>query len=155
MIYLDVDDPSYYNALESVFIQIEGKLVPFFIQNIKFRPKRAEAVVRFQDVDTPEKAQRLIGSDLYLPIEFISPLKGEAFYFHEIVGYEVIDKQKGALGKITSVLEFPGNPVFQIQSGKKEVLIPANDDFIEKLDRKNKKIYLNAPEGLIDLYLNE
>jgi 16S rRNA processing protein RimM len=155
VVYLDVDDPLYYNELESVFILMEGKLIPFFIQKISFRPNSAEAVVRFQDTDNPEKAQRLTGAELYLPLELLPPLKGNAFYFHEIVGYQVIDKNKGPLGKITGVMEFPGNPVFQIQAGKKEVLIPANDDFIEKLDRENLKIFINAPEGLIDLYLNE
>ncbi|MBW6498273.1 MAG: ribosome maturation factor RimM [Bacteroidales bacterium] len=154
-IFLDVDDPSYYKELESVFILLGGKLIPFFVQKISLRPNSPEAVVRFQDVDTPEKAQHLAGSELYLPLELLPPLKGNAFYFHEIVGYEVIDKQYGDLGKITGVLEFPGNPVFQIQAGKKEVLIPANDQIIERLDRQNKKIHINAPEGLIDLYLNE
>ncbi len=155
MIYLDADNPHYYCKLESVFIQIEGKLIPFFIQQIKLRPNKAEAAVRFQDIDTPEKAQRLIGCDLYLPLELLPPLKGNAFYFHEIAGFEAIDRIKGHIGIISSVLEFPGNPVFQILSGTKEVLIPAHDKFIEKLDRPNKKIYLKAPDGLIDLYLNE
>lgn len=155
VVYLDVDDPLYYNELESVFILLEGKLIPFFIQKISFRPNSPEAVVRFQGTDNPEKAQRLTGAELYLPLGLLPPLKGNAFYFHEIVGYQVIDKIKGPLGLITGVMEFPGNPVFQIQAGKKEVLIPANDDFIEKLDRKNQTIFINAPEGLIDLYLNE
>lgn len=155
MLFLDADDPLYYSKLESVFVQIEGKLIPFFIQQINIKPNKAEAVVRFQDIDTPEKAQRLIGCELFLPLELLPPLEGDEFYFHEIAGYQAIDKHKGPLGIITQVLEFPGNPVFQIQAGTREVLIPAHDQFIEKLDRKNKKIYLNAPEGLIDLYLNE
>lgn len=155
MIYLDADNPTYYGNLESVFIQVEGKLIPFFIQQIKIRPNKAEAVVNFMDIDAPEKAQRLVGCELFLPLELLPPLKGKAFYFHEISGFEAIDTHKGRIGIITGVLEFPGNPVFQIQAGTKEVLIPVIDNFIVRLDRPNKKIFLNAPEGLIDLYLNE
>ncbi len=155
VIYLDVDDPSYYKELESVFILLEGKLIPFFVDSIRIRPNSSEAVVRFQNTDTPEKAQHLTGAEMYLPLTLLPPLKGNSFYFHEITGYEVIDAAKGLLGPVISVLELPGNPVFQIQSGEKEVLIPARDQFIKKLDRKNKKIDIEAPEGLIDLYLNE
>lgn len=155
VLYLDVDDPPYYNELESVFILLEGKLIPFFIEKIQVRPNSPEAVVRFQNVDTPEKAQRLTGAEMYLPLELLPPLKGNDFYFHEITGYLVIDAGKGPLGPVISVLELPGNPVFQIQAGDREVLIPANDQFIRKVDRKAKKIHIEAPEGLIDLYLNE
>ena len=155
VIYLDVDNPFYYNKLESVFILLEGKLIPFFLEKIQVKPNSAEAIVRFQNVDTPEKAQHLASAELYLPIELLPPLKGKAFYFHEITGYLVIDEVKGLLGPVVSVLELPGNPVFQIQAGEKEVLVPASDKFIKKLDRQDKKIYIKAPEGLIDLYLDE
>lgn len=155
MVYLDVDNPGYYQKLESVFILLEGKLIPFFVEKIQIRPNSAEAMVRFQNVDTPEKAQHLTGAELFLPLEFLPPLKGNDFYFHEITGYHVIDAVKGPLGTVISVLELPANPVFQIQAGEKEVLIPANDRFIQKVDRKNKTIHIEAPEGLIDLYLNE
>lgn len=154
VIHLDVDDPNHYQNLESVFILLGGKLIPFFVQKISIRPNGNIAVVKFQDVDTAEKAQHISGSEMYLPLQFLPPLKGNSFYFHEIIGYQVIDKNKGKLGQVANVLEFPGNPVFQIQAGKKEVLIPANDDFIEGLDRPNKTLFINAPEGLIDLYLN-
>jgi len=152
-IFLDVDDPSVYQNLESVFIDIDGKLVPFFINSIALHPNRSEAVVSFQDVVNMDKACSLTGAGLYLPLQLLPKLEGNAFYFHEIVGFEAIDVQRGLLGTITSVLEFPGNPLLQIMVGKKEVLVPANDAFIHALDRKNKKIFLNTPEGLIDLYL--
>lgn len=155
VIHLDVDDPNQYQHLESVFILLGGKLIPFFVQKISLRPNANTAVVQFQDVDTAEKAQHISGCEMFLPLQFLPPLKGNSFYFHEITGYQVVDKSKGNLGPVEKVLEFPGNPVIQIQVGKKEVLIPANDEIIERLDRSKKTLYINAPEGLIDLYLNE
>ncbi|HSV89085.1 MAG TPA: ribosome maturation factor RimM [Bacteroidales bacterium] len=152
-VFLDVDDPSVYRSLESVFIELEGKLVPFFIKSISLHPNNPEAIVSFQDVCDLEKARKLTGANLYLPIQLLPKLDGNAFYFHEIIGFQAIDMAYGHLGTVTSVLEYPGNPIFQIQAGKKEVLVPANDEFIQKLDRKNKKIYLKTPEGLVDLYL--
>jgi len=152
-IFLDVDDPSVYQNLESVFIEIDGKLVPFFINQISLHPNQPEAVVSFQGIDEIEKARKLTGTELFLPLQLLPKLKGNAFYFHEIIGFEAFDVERGLLGKIVSVLEFPGNPLFQIQAGKNEVLVPANDQFIQKVDRIGKKIILTTPEGLIDLYL--
>ncbi len=153
--YLDVDDPEYYEKLESVFIHLEGKLVPFFIEKITFRPSGNEAVIAFEHVDTEEKALHLCGNEMYLPLEMLPPLSGKQFYFHEITGFEVIDAEKGVVGIVEKVLELPGNPVMQLKKGNKEVLVPASDAIIEKVDRKKKEIYIQAPEGLIDLYLEE
>ncbi|MFO7978177.1 MAG: ribosome maturation factor RimM [Bacteroidales bacterium] len=155
VIYLDTDNPGYYKNLESVFILMEGKLIPFFIEKIQLRVNSNEAIIRFQNVDNEQKAEHITGQEAYLPLTMLPPLKGNKFYFHEIIGFQVIDKQKGILGTIDTVLEFPANPVLQIKVESKEVLVPARDEFIIKLDRQNKTITIDAPEGLIDLYLNE
>ncbi len=155
VIYLDTDNPTYYKNLESVFILMEGKLIPFFIEKIQLRVNSNEAIIRFQNVDTEQKAAQITGQEAYLPLAMLPPLKGNKFYFHEIIGFQVIDKQKGMIGTIDTVLEFPANPVLQIKVESKEVLVPARDEFIIKLDRQNKTITIDAPEGLIDLYLNE
>lgn len=155
VIFLDVDNPEKYEEMESIFLLFDGKLVPFFIDKLVLRPNSSEAIVALQDVSTAEKAKTLIGSEVFLPEHFLPQLEGDEFYFHEIEGYQVIDASKGPLGNIVSVLDFPGNPVIQIQVGLKELLIPARDEFIQELDRKNKKLIIRNADALIDLYLNE
>ena len=155
VLYLDTDNPSYYQTLESVFILLEGKLIPFFIEKISLRVNSNEATVKFQNVDNEEKAQQLTGNEVYLPLSMLPPLSGNKFYFHEIIGFQVIDASKGSLGPVEKVLEFPNNPVLQIKVGFKEVLVPARDEFIKKVDRKARSIFVETPEGLIDLYLDE
>lgn len=154
-IFLDVDDPSGYQKMESVFVLIEGKLVPFFIDRISFRPNSSDAVVQFQGLDNEEKALHISGCELYLPTGFLPALTGNSFYYHEVVGFKVIEKFAGQIGVLEAVIDYPGNPIFQIKKGSREILIPARDGFIERLDREGKKLYLKAPEGLIDLYLQE
>lgn len=155
VVYLDTDDPESYKSLESVFILMEGKLIPFFIEKIQLRVNSNDAIVQFQHVDSEQKALQITGQEVYLPLSMLPPLKGNRFYFHEVLGFRVIDQQKGDLGLIDQVLDYPGNPVFQIQASGKEILIPARDEFIVQLDREKRILYLQAPEGLIDLYLNE
>ena len=81
-------------------------------------------------------------------------MEGNQFYYHEIEGYKVIDKTYGEVGNITEVINQAVQPLFAIQNGEKEVLIPIDDSIIDQLDRENKVLYLNCPEGLIEIYLD-
>ena len=75
------------------------------------------------------------------------------FYFHEIIGFTVVDTEKGELGPVTDVLEYPTQAILQVMKGKKEILIPILDQVIQNVDRDNKILTITAPEGLIDMYL--
>ncbi len=149
--YLDVDDPTYYENLDSILIDMEGGLVPFLIETLRLN--NHQAYVKLQDVK-PEDALLLIKKELFLPLQRLPKLKGNKFYFHEVIGFEVIDKLKGSIGKIDKIMDHPAQPILQIlHSNGKEILIPVADDIVLDVDRKNKKINIKAPDGLIDLYL--
>jgi 16S rRNA processing protein RimM len=150
---LDVDDPAAYKKMESVFILLEGKLVPFFIDSLSFRPNSREANVHLQGIDSEEKASPLCNKELYLPLTFLPKLKGNDFYFHEVEGYEAIDKHTGAIGIVDRIIDLPGNPLFLIKTGHREILIPVRDEFIVKLDRENCQLFLDTPDGLLDIYM--
>ena len=150
--YLDVDDPQNYFEMESVFIKLNENLVPFSIDSIQLRPKK-QAVVRFHDVDEADDAELLVGSLLFLPLSYLPLLTGNKFYYHEVTGFEVIDKAKGPIGIIADVLDLQHQAIMQIKFGDKEILVPISDDIIKKVDRKNRRIEIEAPEGLIDIYL--
>jgi 16S rRNA processing protein RimM len=149
---LDVDDPKRYEKLETVFVEINNTLVPFFIKKIQVRG--GNAVVTIDGIDTIEKAEELTRSGLFLPLSFLPPLSGKKFYFHEMPGYAVIDKKHGAIGIVDEVLDYPQQAIFQIKFGEHEILIPAKEEFIVKIDRVKKQLELDAPEGLIDIYIN-
>ncbi len=149
---LDTDEPGLYENLESVFVEINKNLVPFFIVASKLH--RSDLLrIRFEDVDDEESADSLLGSDLFLPLSMLPKLEGDKFYYHEIIGFKAEDTVKGYFGTITSIKENAAQPLFQIHNNGVEILIPLIDDFIVKVDRKNKTIILKTPEGLIDMYL--
>ena len=95
-----------------------------------------------------------MGSELYLPLSFLPKLTGNKFYFHEIIGFEVIDADHGNIGIIQSVNDTTSQALFEILKGDKELLIPITDQIITKVDRATKTIHVTTPEGLVDLYLN-
>jgi 16S rRNA processing protein RimM len=149
---LDVDNPERYQKLESVFIEINNSLIPFFIKKITI--SRNFATVTIDGIDTIERAEELVKSSIYLPLSFLPPLKEKKFYFHELPGFTVIDKNHGEIGVVQNILDFPQQAIFQILKNKIEILIPAKEEFIISIDRENKQLFLNAPEGLIDIYIN-
>lgn len=151
--FLDVDEPARYKKLQSVFIELNGGLVPFFIQTIQV--KGTTAVVKLDGIDSIEQAEELVRKGLYLPLNTLPALKGNKFYFHEVPGFSVIDKEYGNIGTIEKVLDFPQQAIFQIKKEDKEILIPAKEDFIIRIDRVAKVIELAAPEGLIAIYLSD
>ncbi|MBR3938392.1 MAG: 16S rRNA processing protein RimM [Bacteroidales bacterium] len=148
--FLDVDEPMDYAEMDSVFIEIGGKLLPYFIESINIKGNKA--VVRFEDLSA-EESTKLIGKNLFLPLSILPKLTGKKFYFHEIINFAVVDAKKGNIGNIASVIDYPAQPLFQIMNGTTEILIPILDQIIDKVDRENKTIYIVAPEGLIDIYL--
>ncbi len=152
-IFLDTDVPEYYQEMESVFVQIENRLIPFFIDAIDIR--KDKAIVKFEGVDTFESAESMRGNGLYLPVDQLPPMDNKSFYYHEIVGYSAEDIQHGGIGVIGAVYTSGPQDLFSILFKEKEVLVPVHDDIIVSINRDEKKILLNLPEGLLDLYLSE
>ncbi|MGE5382291.1 MAG: ribosome maturation factor RimM [Omnitrophica WOR_2 bacterium] len=154
LINLDVDSPEDYEDMESVFVQMNGQLIPFLIESFELKHNN-RAVITFPDIDTIDQASILSGCELYLPVEMLKPLSGNRFYYHEVPGYEVYDKVHGFVGIITEVLEYPHQAVLSILFKGKEILIPVTDEIVIGIDREKKSILTNAPEGLIELYLED
>ncbi|MBE9492439.1 MAG: 16S rRNA processing protein RimM [Bacteroidetes bacterium] len=152
VLLFNVDDPSGYTDLEFVFIEIEERLIPFHIDSIRI--KEAYAIVALEDINTPEKAQEMVDKDLYLPLTDRPDSGPGQFYSHEIVGFTVVDKEKGEIGKVKQVLDRPEQSLLQISHGNKEILIPFVDEIILTIDKISHQITIQAPEGLIDLYMD-
>jgi 16S rRNA processing protein RimM len=151
VIHLDTDKPEDYNSLEVLFMNIEDSLVPWFISNIDIRDDLA--TVKLDDIDELEKAREFVGCEIYLPIEQLSALEGKEFYFHEVIGYQAVDEQRGDIGKVVEIIDRYEQEIIRIMKGEKEILVPLSEEMISKIDRKNKTLYLNTPPGLIELYL--
>ncbi len=155
VLYLDVDDAAEYADLESVLLEVKGQLVPYFIESIAI-VKASRAIVAFEEVDTIEQAERLIGSGAFLPLDNLEPITDETrFYFHEIVGYRVVDAEAGELGTVRGVYAMNAQDLIAMDYQDKEVLIPINSDIVRTVDRANQKLNVVLPEGLLAIYMED
>ena len=152
LLYLDTDEPELYENMESVFVEFNKNLVPFFIENSSLH-KNDFLRVQFEDVDTEEEADSIMNCEVYLPLSMLPKLTGNQFYYHEVVGFEIEDKRLGIFGKIVSINDTTAQPLFEVLNGEVEMLIPMIDHFLVEIDRKNKKVVMDLPEGLVEMYL--
>jgi len=152
LVKLDTDQPEIYNNLDAVFIDLKNNLIPFFIEHSQLH-KSELLRIKFEDVITEEDADAIMKCELYLPLELLPKLEGNKFYFHEVIGFSVEDVNFGSVGVIKGINDTTSQALFEIDRDGIEILIPLNDEFIQKVDRDKKKILVETPEGLIDLYL--
>lgn len=153
LVKLDTDDPEIYENMESVFVSLGNNLVPFFIKRCRLH-KSNLLRIDFEEVKSESDADRIMKSGLYLPLAMLPKLTGNKFYYHEIIGFTMIDSVHGDIGIVQSVNDTTAQALFEVEKEDKQLLIPVSDDIITKIDRENKSILVTTPEGLVDLYLS-
>ncbi|MBK0401937.1 16S rRNA processing protein RimM [Adhaeribacter sp. BT258] len=147
----DVDYPEDYEELESVFLLMAGKLVPFFIERIE--PQAGgKFILKFEDLNTIAEAEKLKSTTLYLPLSELPELDEDQFYFHETVGYQVIDENLGELGTVKEFYEMPNQDLMAMEYQGHEILIPVADDIVLRTDKVARKIFVKLPDGLMEVY---
>ena len=149
-ISVDSDYPEIIEETESVYITIGDNLVPFFMQRKSWQ-KKLQLRVKFEDVDSEPDANQLLNKKVYLPNSMLPESDGLDFYNNEIIGFKVEDKQYGLVGVVKDVNEKTPQTLLEVQDESGIVFIPVNDVFIIEIDRKNQTIFVETPEGLLDL----
>jgi len=142
--------PNYFEDTELIFAEINGGLVPFFIENdgVRVRSSRS-AILRICDIDSEMKAKLLISKNIFIQENSTQiPIK---LPVNELIGYKVIDKIKGYIGLLADLNTSRLNPLLIVENGNTEIYIPLQNEFIDGINDKEKTILINTPEGLIDL----
>lgn len=155
-VILEVKDSSVLNNIkESVHLEIDGLLVPFFIQSIH-NISSTRARIIFDWVDSEEKAKKLCSNQAFIPTNTLKENDQEEPLAPSLLeGFRVIDHKKGDIGVVSQFIEQENNPLLIILHKRSEIIIPFQDDLIKEIDPTNKSILIDAPDGLIDLYLQQ
>ena len=128
-------------------LMVDGILVPFFMEEYRFRSDTT-AIVKFEGIDTQERARELTGCDVWFP-RALADSDDDTITWAAIVGFDIIDANSGKpVGRIASVDDTTLNILFCLEDGR---LIPASEDLITSIDKGNRTITINIPEGLLDL----
>ncbi|RPA69833.1 16S rRNA processing protein RimM [Cyclobacteriaceae bacterium YHN15] len=153
-IVLDVDYPEDYEDLKHVFVEQKSRLVPFFLEHFVVSHSN-KVLAKFEDHDSIEDAEKLVGSALYLPLSQLETLQEDQYYYHELIGFEVIDDSLGKIGEVKVIYDLETQDLMGVDHKGKEVLIPIQDQIIQKVDKADKKVYCQLPAGLLEIYLED
>ena len=130
-----------------LILEVDGILVPFFIDEYRFRTD-STAIVKFCDIDTQERARELTGCDVYFP-RALADDDDQQLSLAFLIGFSVIDAVSGtAVGQIADIDDQTANLLFVLDDGR---LIPANDDLITTIDTSARQVVMNLPQGLLEL----
>lgn len=154
ILLLDSDNPKHYHKLESVFVEINNSLVPFFITRSSIHNKPQFLRVKFEGVDSEQKAKNLIGKQLFLPLQMLPKLPKGEFYIHDLIGFEIFENDS-LIGKVNEIYDLPNNRMFEVNYMGKDVLIPYRDEVLLNIDADSKRINVELPEGLLDVYFSD
>ena len=146
---LDVLEDIKFSAL---FIDMAGKLVPYFVASYKPSLKNT-AYIYLEDVDTIEKASVLLKKDVYLPNKLKPKKKKEQFTLFDLEGFIAVDIDEGELGVITAVHEYPQQIIAACDYKGTEILFPLNEKTIQGIDVVKNIVTVDLPVGLLDIYL--
>lgn len=146
------DNPRHYQKTESVYLDLHGKLIPFFITTFRYVGNDL-VVLRFEDVADEKAASAIVGRKVYLPIEKLPMLRNGQFYYHELIGAMVHDQHLGDLGPVTALYEPRDQVLVAVDYRGHEVLIPLHDHFLIGFDKEQLRLKVRLPEGLLEVYV--
>ena len=145
--FLFDDDVFDRTDADYLVLDIDDIMVPFFIEEYRFKTDD-NALIKFEGIDTQERARELTGCDVYFPRE-LAESDEEHLSWAAIRGFELIDANTGkSAGRIASVDDATINILFELENGK---LIPASEELITNVDTKKQQIFINLPEGILEL----
>lgn len=130
-------------------IEMDGIFVPFFIESYRFKSDTT-GLIKFEGVDSEQKARELSSRELFLPNQFLSQMDESEIGLEYFVGFCLMESNE-TIGIITGVDESTENALFVVERDGEELLIPAVDDYILEIDHENHFLHMELPEGLLDL----
>ena len=150
---LDTGDIHDYENLETIYLEIKGQLIPYFIGLLEYKTN-STAKVKLDGVDDEATAKTLLKSSIYIRKSDMSSSDTDRASLHAIEGYTVFDSVHGNIGIIIRIEEHSNNPLMVVLHQNKEILLPLNSAFFDEINDEQREVKITAPEGLIDFYLN-
>lgn len=155
VVFTFVDDIFDRTDCPYLICEVDGILVPFFLEEYRFRSE-SSALVKFEDIDSAESASIILGSDVFFEKKYIEESDQEEISLNYFIGFS-IKEGDNVIGEIIDIDDNTENWLFVVQtcigngSEENEILIPAHEEFIVDINHKDKIIEMDLPLGLLEL----
>lgn len=151
-VYVETDYPDIRFANQAkLFLQHPSLAKPIPLTVAATRPHKQSLLVQFAELTVREEILSFRGGRLLVPItETVEDAEEDAYYFHQIIGCEVVTQEGERLGRVKEIFTYPANDVWVVHSDEsnKEWLIPYIDDVVKEVDISRQRIMITWVEGL-------
>jgi len=107
-------------------------------------------VLKLQGVDNRDDADSLKGRLVWADAEKMKPLEDDEYYWSDLMGLHVVDENDESLGRIESIFPTGSNDVYVCKHDGREILLPAVESVIKKIDLVRRVIVVSLPEGIVE-----
>jgi 16S rRNA processing protein RimM len=136
--------------LETFFIEEKtDTFLPYFIESTKIKNDK-EIYVKLEGINTKEAAHTLIKNEVWLLESDFKKFAHQSAPI-SLLGFTLINEEED-LGEIMEVIEQPHQVLCKILFKNKEALIPIHEEFLNKIDKKNRQVFVTLPDGLLEIY---
>jgi 16S rRNA processing protein RimM len=137
-------------GLETIFLEEKkDNFMPYFLTGSSIKNDQ-EIFIKLEGIDTKETARKLTRKEVWLTAEDFKKFAAASSPI-AILGFTMIDGTTD-LGEIIEVIEQPHQILCSILLNGKEALIPIHEESLKKIDTKNRKVFVEIPDGLLDIY---
>lgn len=138
-------------GLEAIFLEEKkDSFIPYFIQSAKIRSEN-ETILKLEGIDVVESARKLTPKEVWLVEDDFKKFAAKSSPI-SLLGFTLVDDEGREIGEIIEVIEQPHQVLCTVMVDGKEALIPVHGESLEKIDKKNKKVHVIIPDGLLDIY---
>ena len=150
----DVHDIDEYQKVKTLYLsKKDSPLQAIEVKSLQVKTDKM-AHITFKGFQYRDQGEALVGSTIFYPLENLPELPEGHFYYFDVIGFDVIDKQLGQLGKVKEFISGPAHDIMVMDYQDKEVLIPVTDDIVIQADKDKSLIHTHLPEGLLEIYLD-
>ena len=135
--------------VKHLFIDINNCFIPFRIDKIKSFSDNL-LILKLSEVNNENEAEEIIFKNIFIDSKSYEPIEGKSFFYNELINFSVYSKSK-KVGVIDNINTELPQPVFEVLIKSNKVMIPIHEDLIDKIDKKNKIIHMDIPDGLIEI----
>lgn len=155
VVYISAPNPALFLSAKGFYLEDKSSCFTYYKTSNWRLIKPGRVLLKIEGINSIDEAEKIKGFRVWLPLQSLPVLNDKEFYFHEIIGFTLIDVNIGEVGIITDVFDIPSNTIIQVIKEGKEILIPAAKKLINNINRAEKKMNMNLPEGLLDIYLHD
>ena len=152
----DADDAASYKKLKTVYLALPAaptQLVAHPVEKVQPVPGSNRVLLKLRGIERIEEAEPLRNATLHLPLTELPKLADNQFYFHDVLGFTVVDEHLGELGTVENFYELPQQDMLAMRYQGQEVLVPVVNEIVTHADMSAQKVFVKLPDGLLDVYL--